>query len=202
MYDVFWRPGPLKPEEKQLLDALYRAHQRSVFRDNPSSVTIANAAFGSGDLAKALAAGLLTIGGAHAPISETIEFLNQPMPQITIPFLIETNKKVPGWGGTFQKDGPDSVWDEVNSLIPQSVGSKIDAVTKTLHEHAKFIFPNPSAYTAATAIALSMPVQLAPYLFIAARLAPWTMIAAGYLLPPEGKNDGLGNGGGGSGVME
>lgn len=206
MYDVFWHPGPLKPEEKKLLDALYIAHQRSVFRDNPSSVTVANAAFGSHDLTKAIAAGLLTIGGRHAPIVETIDFLNQPNPELMVPHYLEQRRKIPGWGGTFQKDGPDSVWDEVDKLIPLHAGSKIDAVTKTLHEAGKFIFPNPSAYTAAAAISLSMPPILAPYLFIAARLSPWVMVASGYL--PEisgrspGTNDGRGRGGGGTGTID
>lgn len=202
MYDPFWHPGPLKAEEKNLLDALYIAHQRSVFRDNPSSVTVANAAFGSHDLTKAIAAGLLTIGGKHAPIIETIDFLNQENPQLVVPFYLERNKKVPGWGGAFQKNGPDSAWDEVDSLIPKSVGDKIDAITHALHEQSRFIFPNPSAYTAAVAICLGLPAPLAPYLFIAARLSSWVVIAAGYVLPPPpspGKNVGLAGNGGGTG---
>jgi hypothetical protein len=180
MYDIFWHPG-LKQAELQLLEALWQAHRSSVFRDNPSSVTVANAAFGSGDLARAIAAGLLTIGGVHAPIIETIEFLEQPNPQLAIPFYLGQKRKVPGWGGTFQKDGPDSIWDPVDKLLPQSIGLKIDAISKALHAQGKFIFPNASAYTAACAILTGLPTPLAPYLFIAARLSSWTMIAAGYL---------------------
>jgi len=70
---TFWRQEPLSENEYRLLEALYSAHHKSAGRDNPSSVTVANAAAGSGELSKSIAAGLLTIGGKHGPIVQTTE---------------------------------------------------------------------------------------------------------------------------------
>jgi hypothetical protein len=49
---IFWRVDPLTEDEYRLLEALFSAHHKSAFRDNASSVVVANAAGGSGELSR------------------------------------------------------------------------------------------------------------------------------------------------------
>jgi citrate synthase len=177
----FWREEPFSAYERGLLDALFRAHHQSAFRDNPSSVTAVNAAAGSGDLSKAIAAAILTTGAKHAPLEATVEFLSLDAPAAMIPNMLKAGQKVPGWGGTFQKDEPDPIWAEVAARLAANwplLGAKLGFVSVTLRTQGKPIYPNPSAYTASVALAIGLPAPLAPYLFIAARLSAWTQIAA------------------------
>jgi citrate synthase len=91
--------------------------------------------------------------------------------------LINAGMRVPGWGNSFIKDGPDSGWAEVDRVLLEhylETHAKIVGVTEFLHARRKKIFPNPSIYTAATALILGLPPVLAPYLFIAGRLNAWT----------------------------
>jgi citrate synthase len=180
----FWREEPFTDAERVLVDALFRAHHRSAFRENPSSVTVLNAFAGSGDLSKAIAAALLTLGAKHAPLAQTVEFLSLEDPAGMVPKMLEAGQKIPGWGGTFQKDGSDPIWTEVAQLLVTgwpAIARKVDSVTIALIGHGKYLSPNPSAYTACVALALGLQAPLAPYLFIAGRLSAWTQLAAGYL---------------------
>jgi citrate synthase len=177
----FWREEPFDERERTLLDALFLAHHQSAFRDNPSSVTVINAAAGSGDLAKAIAAAILTMGAKHAPLSSTVEFLLLEDPAGMVARILEAGQKIPGWGGTFQKDASDPIWAEVARLLAANwplLAAKLGFVSVTLRQHGKVLCPNPSAYTAAVAIAIGLPPKLAPYLFAAARLSAWVQIAA------------------------
>ena len=61
--------------------------------------------------------------------------------------------------------------------MPQEFADKIDAITRYLHEKEKNIFPNPSTYTAACAIILKVPTDVAPYLLILGRLGGWSALA-------------------------
>jgi citrate synthase len=178
----FWREEPFTDNERQLLDALFLAHHRSAFRDNPSSVTAINAAAGSGDLGKAIAAAILTTGGKHAPLEATTQYLlSYPDAIEWMDYDLKRGHKIPGWGGTFQKEGADPIWSRVASLLNSNwplIAKNIADVTLQLRSRGKELYPNPSAYTAAVAIAIGLSAKLAPYLFAAARLSAWTQIAA------------------------
>jgi citrate synthase len=179
--DVWWRTEPLRADEKLLLDTLFRAHSESSFRPSGSSVAVANAAAGSGDIAKAIIAGILTLGGKHAPLEQTFHFIALDRPSEKVAAILEAGQKVPGWGGTFQADHPDPLWRGVDIALrecqPQLAG-KLDKVTLELSRLGKTLYPNPSAYTAAVALALGVPARLVVYLFIAARMDAWARIAA------------------------
>jgi citrate synthase len=178
--NVWWRDKPLSVPEHLLLGLLRKAHRESSFRPNPSSVAVANAVHGSGDIGKAIAAAILTVGGRHAPLEQTYYFLEHEYIAGQVRSLLEANQKVPGWGGSFQKDGVDPLWvgvyDFLREWYPQ-IATKLDLVTIELHKQGKIIYPNPSAFTAAVAIALQVPAKLAVYLFISARLDAWAEIA-------------------------
>lgn len=163
---------------EQLLAALFEAHHKVCFRDNISSATIVNAMTGSGSYVQAVAAAILTLGGLHAPIVQTMRLLELYDPASEASAMLKRGQLVPGWGGSFQKDGPDPVWQPVEALLPVPMRQKLDSVTQALHAAGKRIYPNPSAYTAATAILLDIPEQLATSLLIRGRLSGWTEIAA------------------------
>jgi citrate synthase len=174
----FWRSQPFTDHERELLDELFLAHHKSAFRENPSSVTIANAAAGSGDLSKSLAAAILTLGAKHAPLQLTAEFLSLPDPASMVPKILAANQKIPGWGGSFQKNGPDPIWSKLDLLLPSESKTKLNSISRELLNRNLALYPNPSAYTASVALTIGLPPQLAPFLFIASRLSAWSQIAA------------------------
>jgi citrate synthase len=188
MFKVFWREEDLNKQELRLLNKLMEAHHHSCFRDNASSTAVAISADASGDMGKAIVAGISTMGAKHAPVEQTAWLLWHDNPAWKANLMLEQYKRIPGWGGHFQKDGPDPLWVEVADLIRlyyPALHSKLETVTEKLREHGKMIYPNPSAYTACVAIALGMPSKLAPCLFLYGRLAGWAEIASHRLMAAE-----------------
>ncbi len=173
---VFWRDTPLTEAETKLLNLTLEAHSQSAMRDNVSSVVLAQTAQGSGDLTKAITAALATLGGRHAPLTETHQFLTT----VTKDDIIDPEfERFPGWGNSFVKGKPDELWKDVDAQLGEvapELYAKIAYITTALHDSGKHVFPNPSAYTAAVGIALSMPPRLLPWLFIQGRLSAWTAL--------------------------
>jgi citrate synthase len=178
---VWWRDEPLADHERALIDAVFLAHNDSAFRDNASSVAVGTNARFSDDLSKSIVAGLMSLGDKHAPIEKTYYFLLLDNPAHEVFRILKHNNRVPGWGGTFQKDEPDPIWENVREVLAsfyRDTWEKLESVTDELHKHGKKIYANPSAYTAAAAIVLGLKPKLASYLFIMGRLTAWTQIAA------------------------
>lgn len=178
----FWRAEPLTPEETLLLDAVLVAHARSASRGNLSGQVAEAAAIGSGSYTQAICAAMLTTGGVHAPLAQTMHILEKPeWAAERARQLLEKGRKVPGWGNSFIKGRKDDLWIPVDEILDrefEKLSSGILRVTWLLHERKKMIFPNPSAYTAATALALGIPPQLAPWIFFRGRLDAWTEMIA------------------------
>lgn len=166
--------------------AVFAAHNASCDRPNVSSTAVVNAAVGSGDYTKAMATAILSIGGLHAPLAETINLLKMDDPAAGVRKCLENGWRVPGWGNSFEKGHPDPLWADFEKLLFADAGwnIKFNAITKTLHDAGKDIYPNPSAYTAACAISIGLPDNLAPYLFIAGRLSAWTAMVGNCLNAP------------------
>lgn len=182
--NIWWKTESLTQEEEYLLNALVEAHLQSSFRMNPSSCAVANSAAGSQDLVKAFAAGLLTLGEKHGPIEQTYRFLSLQCPDTIVSRILKDGEKVPGWGNSFVKGKPDPLWEKVDKILhayQPPLAGKLDDVTTELHEQGKKIYPNPSAYTAAAAMALGLEAKSAIYLFVSARLDAWAKIATQFL---------------------
>lgn len=174
---AFWRREPLNEQEGHLLQACVVAHASSATRDNISAVALRLAAAGSGDYARALAAALVSIGGPHAPIVQAYDLIAEPEPEVTAASMLDAGRRVPGWGSSFAKGKPDPIWTPVDAalrVVSPYIGVKLDKVTEVMK--AKNVYPNPSVYTAATAMALRMRKELSPWIFIAGRLNAWTTI--------------------------
>ena len=177
---MFWRKdnSPLPAELQPLFAAVMRAHHLSAFRGNASTVALQLAAGGSEDLPKAMIAALSTLGGLHAPIEATVYLLRAGAPADVARSLMKKGRKIPGWGSNLTT-GPDDLWLDVDRLLREvapAIARKIDEVTKVLQEAGKDILPNPSAYTAAAAIAFGMEAKVAPFLLISGRCGAWAAI--------------------------
>lgn len=184
--NVFWRQKPLAASQAKLLQLVMEAHDKSAARGNISTVVLCNAAVGSGDYFKSLAAALCTVGDAHAPLIQTYSFLASFDPDKMEAFQrhIEMGGKVPGWGNSFVKDGPDEMWKGVADHIAEhwpELHAKVQRVTDELHARGKMVWPNPSLWTAATAAVLEMPPMIMGWLFVQGRLNAWTRTFANTL---------------------
>lgn len=175
--NAFWRQDSLELNEQKLLREVHIAHHLSCFRQNPSAVAITCAAQGSQDLYKSVAAGLMTFGGPHGPIPETYDILiSKEFPSEIVSRYVTLHKKVPGWGMSFVRDRIDPIWMPVSEALQRDwpdVHARIDQFTEALHAHGKMVYPNPSAFTAAAAIAVKMPRSLSPLLLIEGRVEAW-----------------------------
>lgn len=184
----FWLHRPLKPQEEELVDHLLYAHAQAARRENISSTVVQVAFAGCGDAAAAVASALGTLGGVHAPIAATQWLLMDEAPVMAATELLMQDRRVPGWGNSFVK-GPDTLFLHVDDCLREhwpAIGDMIDTLTRTINAHQEAhgrspIFPNPSCYTAAVAIALELPPALASWLFVAGRLETWGELMANQL---------------------
>lgn len=167
----YWKNNEeMTRNETELVDALHKAQFSCAFRENASTVAFQIAAGATGSLSKGITAGLSTIGGKHAPIEDIYNFLQSNEPELGI---------VPGWGSSFCKGAPDPAFDEVQYRlrgVDNFLVEKIELITEWLDGRGKKIFPNPGCWTAAVAIAIDMPANIAPVLFILPRIEAWTML--------------------------
>lgn len=176
----FWRNSPLSAEEQKLLNAVFDAHNQSAFRQNPSTLAVGCVAQGSGDISKSIAAGLMALGGQHGPIIETYDILKSERPaRDIVDEKLEWKTYVPGWGSSFVKHDVDPIWNDVNGLLAlnhKAMWERMNDFTEALKEAGKELYPNPSAFTAATAIVVGLPRSVSPYLLIVGRISAWTEI--------------------------
>lgn len=176
----FWREQPLSDEEVRLLSLLFKAHDASAYRPNVSSEIVVSSCIGSGEYLKAIPAAMLTLGGLHGPIIQTVSLLESThAPEIARSILLQ-GKKVPGWGSSFANAQKDPIWSEFENALrlnARDLFFRIERVTDELILTGKNVYPNPACYTAAAAIVLGIPAPVAPWLFLQGRLAAWTRLA-------------------------
>lgn len=173
----FWRPEPFSPKELRLWRAVEAAHAASCNRPNYSVSSLKLAGAGSGRLTNAYIAALASLGGQHGPIEETYQFLSSPDPVDVAIRRLASGQKIIGWGNSFVTNKPDPQWTEVDSILREDFNehyAKLSAVSGLLVD--KGLFPNPSAYTALTAIIVGLPRWASPYIFVASRIDAWTKV--------------------------
>ena len=149
----------------------------SALRHNVSHEALILATVGSGSYVQAITAALMTLGGTHAPLVDTCRLLERAHPEELVLVILQQGLRVPGWGNGFVKGGPDPIWAEMDQVLREAAPERmaaVDAVTAALHDAGKKIYPNPSCYTAVTALLLELPPEASPFLFVYARLPKWT----------------------------
>jgi citrate synthase len=168
-----WEP-PTDRKAQALLADLTEAHRACTLRNNPSTNGVMLAAQASGSYFQSLIAGLAMLGGLHGPLVATYDQLESPDP-IWVRRELACGRKIPGWGSSFVKGMRDpllqAVHDTLDGLYPE-VMERIALIQGAMD--SRKLFPNPSCYTAATALALGLPRESVGYLVVQARLLPWT----------------------------
>jgi len=160
-----------------LLDSVLQAHYESALRGNCSHQALVMSAVGSGDYFKSIAVGLLTLNGLHAPLVKTYDFLAASDSLEQVGQALREKRRVPGWGNAFVKGEYDPTWIPCAEALRQEapeLSKKIDTITDFLHACRKDLYPNPSCYTAAAALALGIPRAGVGELLIRGRLKAWT----------------------------
>lgn len=173
----FWRDTPLTPDEARLLQLTLEAHAASAFRNNASSGALCGVAQLKGTYTQALTGALATLGGMHAPLTDTYALLLAGDTEAEARLL--RRERLPGWGNSFHRGEPDPLWVEVAAQLRKvnaTLAERLDTISELLVAVGKLLYPNPSAYTAAVAIALGIPAHLAPWLFVQGRLLSWSQL--------------------------
>jgi len=158
-----------------LVDELLRVHGEIAVRGNASYVTVKQSAVLGKDFFSAIASGLLTLGGLHAPLSQTCQFLRLDDCKPYMEIVLSTRGRVPGWGSSFVKGEPDPIFEQLDRmLVPYPIHARIQYVTGFLQGRELDIFPNASAYTSAVVVARGLQDPAAAYLLLKGRLDAWS----------------------------
>ena len=160
----------------KLVELLNKAHYKSSFRNNPSSIAIKISGQGSGSFLGSVIGALSTLGGSHGPTKDAVEVLSSSDPIELCKTYMDAGVKIPGWGTSFVKGKPDPTWNSVAKHIEKNfteIHFIIEKITKYIHGTGKMLYPNPACYTAATAIIHNIPSDASVYFFINARLSAW-----------------------------
>lgn len=133
---------------------------------------------GTGDYFKAIASAILMLGGIHGPLTQTYDLLALECPLDEVARRLDNGFRVPGWGNGFYKDGVEPAFlpvsEELIKVNPE-ICERILSITEFLHNKRELkIWPNPSCFTAATAITVGLPREAVGVLALQGRLMVWT----------------------------
>ena len=157
--------------------ALANMHRSLAGRENASSMMVASMAQLGRPLFESIAAALLTLGGAHAPISQTRRLLDVDNRFREIDSIIENDGKVPGFGSAFYSGEPDPEVDVVLRTLRPSTHSLITRMENHIEQlWGKRLYPNAAMATAAVAMDRGLNAIDAPRLIIEGRLPAWVHI--------------------------
>jgi len=194
---------PTEQEAETLINALIEAHYDAAINNTNISKMVALSAFdGSDNVMQAVAAGLLSTGHKHGPLTETRALLsmydNDPKEAAAyMRHLIQHGEKIPGLGNSFFKDRIDpsfkKVVDAYNSFFVKD-GYYLNDEGRPLFEfyvHAMEIinevrpdagkinlFLNASAITAGICNFVGATKYFENWIFITGRSRAWIEIFA------------------------
>lgn len=172
-----------KEQSSKLCDLLFDAHYKVACRNNPSFNAFINAYQNNGkSVAQAIAAGLSTMGGRHAPINNTIIFIksmmNNPNAVMVIHAMMEQGMPVPGFGTSFFKECQvDPAFVDLENFIFEIAPEfrlMAEGITEILYQYKKvYIYANPSFYTVVSGIILGLSKSAIQNLLIRPRTIAW-----------------------------
>lgn len=159
------------PDElyQEYLIELEAQHRKSAAMNNSSTQALAIAyQSNNGDIVRSYTAAMMCLGGAHAPIQQTWEFLRNP-----------TKRKVyPGFGNSFEKGFPQRfqpIWNLSIELRLEKLPSSVEEIVRFVKlQTGKDIWPNLAFYTALGFI--DHHYRDAIGFIIKARIAEWNNI--------------------------
>jgi citrate synthase len=176
---VQWlRPGAAPNEEhERLISLLAVCHQSAtISNNNASSAALGLAASSGASLWQSVAAGLLTFGDKHGPVTGAREVLYRVSDE-ELAERVEDKEYIPGWGNAFFKHGIDPSWPRMDHLIRSDYPDhyeKVERVGKAiLKGRGVVLYPNASTYTAVVCELIGIDIGAEPVIALACRLPAW-----------------------------
>lgn len=176
-------PGAATPQHFELLDLLIRAHRNAaISNNNLSKAVCVQACYGSGKFRQGVAAAILTIGDAHAPLHSAREVYENADVE-SVRQQVANGMIVPGFGNSFFKTHIDPAFKDLyvhlKSHFPseeQRIAALTDAVWRGLKAKGGSVtqlWPNAALFTAAVCKAIAFPHGVEELLFLLPRLPVW-----------------------------
>lgn len=170
--------GRAEPETTRLLQLVTRAHQRAATQNaNASSALVRVYADLGKPFPEAVAAACLSLGGVHAPVTQTREVLTAWTDE-RVQQHLALGGRVPGFGNSFYGETPDPAWKAVDeALRAEGRMDRADAIEGQIHEARGRRFPvNAAGYTALCCEVLGIPWGVEALLVLSGRLQVWARI--------------------------
>ena len=171
---------------EHLLEDLKYLHSQLAARDCASTTLIKSMALLGKPFEESCAAAMMTLGGLHAPITQTQrlwKFGKNPWLGYLADFESDVlphgpfRSKIPGWGSAWYKAEPDPLLQSFESLLPAEVVDRLAQRTTDVQlATGKVIFPNAASYTAIVADILGFTPETAPVLVVMGRALAWAHI--------------------------
>lgn len=176
---------------EHLLPMLLEAHAKAAKNESPEGVPCGStlaariAAQGSGSMVQTLCAGLLTTGGAHAPLEAVRGLLDHADPAGASWALVRSGKRIPGFGNAFYKGGQidpafGEVWEALRELAKLRDPLLRPAWDAMLAMHDSLpqmtgdkLAPNAAMMTALVCRACNLPAGMEVVLFLLGRAGVW-----------------------------
>lgn len=171
-------------DQLELIDLCLSAHQIAATSNHNISLVASLTAFsGSNNPVGAVAAGLLSIGGIHGPITYTRLKLRQfwsirnkePDSEGQFVETLASVGKIPGLGNSFHKNQIAPEFQHTYAKLRDMGEAKVmDAYTTAFNSFLqKELYPNAALITAAVANAIGMPSPMENWFFITGRSLAW-----------------------------
>lgn len=155
-----------------MLRLIFEAHSKAATENyNLSSVAFQCAVGGGALIPGCFAAAISSVGLIHAPVTSarSIIFTDPKWKQ-----LLAMNRRVPGFGNSFFKDGIDPAFQKAYDHLPDHFKQLFTEISDAIFEFKKVrLYPNAAAITAAAAEHLGLPEGGEFLIFLIGRGAGW-----------------------------
>lgn len=173
---------------------LHMAHYNAALQNqgNISTVAAMTAYQGSQNPYQSIAAGILSMGGRHAPIDAARSLVRQYSQNKdnairSIEFLLKKGIKVPGFGNSFFKKEIDPSFKPAYDKYLEITGlnNPVEGISEYLNKYQfergkNFLFPNAAIITAAIAEEANLPNGEEIAIALQGRMSAWILLMPKY----------------------
>lgn len=174
-------------QSQELRHLIVKAHYEAAINNQGNiSVVASLAAYqGSGNPYQAIAAGILSMGGMHAPIDAArslVKRYNEDRGKFRemIAYLLKAKIRIPGFGNSFYKDQIDPSFQPAYNKYLEITGlyNPVEIISEMVNRDCKergkpFLHPNAAIITAAIAELLELPPGQEISLALQGRITAW-----------------------------
>lgn len=153
--------------------AILDLHNELAQRECASTSIIKACAKMGKQLPEAIAAGLLTLGGHHAPVDKAMQVWRAG------PAGVHNWETIPGFGSAWYKGEPDPIFETIHDMLDAEARERLVLIcTEVSNVTKKLLFPNAAMYTAIVADRLGYDATFASSLLVRGRMDQWCLIWA------------------------